>query len=191
MSLPSMSSIGGGGIFGGGSSGKSDVQKVNQDSLLSAAKAGDGSAPPSIGGDAGGCPRFVVGARDATLTIYEQGRVGDGLAIMHRGEITKTARECQFEGGRVTVKYGFAGRVLLGPKGKTASLVLPVNVMVVDAKRERLAATTVRVPVDVAIEKPIGYFSTTQTLTVPVPEGARPGDLEIQLGFDRNVPGAG
>jgi len=190
MSLPSMSSIGGS-VLGTSSTGKTDVQKVNQDQLLTAAKTGDGSAPPNIAAEAGGCPRFVVGQRDSTLTIYEQGRVGDGLAIIHRGEITKTARECQIEGGRVTIKYGFAGRVLLGPKGKPASLLLPVNVAVVDAKREKVASDAVKVPVDVALEKPIGYFSTVRTVTFALPEGSRPGEFEIQIGFDRNVPGAG
>ena len=76
--------------------------------------------------------------------------MGDGLAVMHRGEITKTARECQIEPGRVTVKYGFSGRVLLGPKGKAGRVTLPVNVFVTDAKREKIANEKVRVDVDVA-----------------------------------------
>ena len=72
------------------------------------------------------------------MTIYEPGKVGDGLAVMHRGEITKTARECQIEPGRITVKYGFSGRVLLGPKGKSGRVTLPLNVFVTDAKREKI-----------------------------------------------------
>ncbi len=67
------------------------------------------------------------------MTIYEQGRVGDGLAVMHRGEISKTARECHIEGNRITVKYGFSGRVLLGPKGRTGNVALPLQVFVADA----------------------------------------------------------
>lgn len=190
-SLPGLTSGIGSSVFGGGTPAKTEVRKVNEDQLLSAAKAGDGTSPPAIIAEAGGCPRFVVSQRDATLTIYEAGRVGDGLAILHRGEITKTARECQVEPGRVTVKYGFAGRVLLGPKGKTASVKMPITIVVVDAKREKIASDSVKLDVDVAVEKPIGYFSTVRTLTVPVREGSRPGELEIQIGFDRNVPGAG
>lgn len=190
-SLPGLSSGIGSSVFGTGSAGSSEVRKVNEDSLLSAAKSGDGAAPPTITGGSGGCPRFIVGQRDATLTIYEAGRLGDGLAIQHRGEITKTARECVVEQGRVTIRYGFAGRVLLGPKGKTTSVKLPINIVVVDAKRERIAADSVKVDVDVAIEKPIGYFSAVRSVTVPIPEGSRPGEFEIQIGFDRNVPGAG
>jgi len=180
-------------VFGGGASSapKSEVHKVSEDQLLSDAKAGDGSAPPAISNGSGGCPRFVVGDRDANVTIYEPGRVGDGLAILHRGEITKTARECQSSPGQVTVRYGFSGRVLLGPKGKTGTIVLPVNVVVTDAKREKVAADALKVDVDVAVEKPIGYFSAVKSITIPVPEGSRPGELEIFVGFDRSIPGAG
>jgi hypothetical protein len=180
-------------VFGGGSAtpGKSDVQKVSEDQLLSAAKTGDGAAPAAIASDAGGCPRFVVGERDANLTIYEAGRVGDGLAIMHRGEITKTARECQIEPGKVTVRYGFSGRVLLGPKGKGGTIKLPVNVSVTDSKRAKVATDSLKVDVEVAVDKPIGYFSAVKAITIPVPEGSRPGEFEIFIGFDRAVPGAG
>ena len=183
-----------GSVFGGSSSqtaAKTDVLKVSEDQLLSAAKAGDGSAPAAISSEAGGCPRFVVSERDSNLTIYEAGRVGDGLAIMHRGEITKTARECQVEPGKVTVRYGFSGRVLLGPKGKGGNIKLPVTVSVTDSKRAKVATDTLKVDVDVAVDKPIGYFSAVKAITIPIPEGSRPGEFEIFIGFDRAVPGAG
>ena len=179
-------------VFGGGTpAAKSDVQKVSEDQLLSAAKSGDGTAPAAIAGDAGGCPRLAVGERDANLTIYEPGRVGDGLAILHRGEITKTARECQVEPGKVTIRYGFSGRVLLGPKGKTGTVILPVTITITDSKRLKIAGDALKVDVDIAVEKPIGYFSAVRAITIPVPEGSRPGEFEIFVGFDRAVPGAG
>lgn len=179
-------------VFGGGETApKTEVQKVSEEQLLSDAKAGTGAAPPAIGSDVGGCPRFVVGDRDSNVTVYEAGRVGDGLAIMHRGEITKTARECQSSPGQVTVRYGFSGRVLLGPKGKTGTVSLPVKVVVTDAKRAKVVSDSLKVDVDVAVEKPIGYFSAVKSITIPVPEGSRPGEFEVFVGFDRMVPGAG
>ena len=138
-----------------------------------------------------GCPRFQVWSRDGYLTIYEKGRIGDGLAVMHRGEITKTARECQIELGRVTVKYGFSGRVLLGPKGRAGFIAMPLTVFVTDAKREKVVTAQVKIDVDVSLDKPIGYFSIVRSVTFAVPEGSRPGEFEVYVGFDRNVPGAG
>jgi hypothetical protein len=145
-----------------------------------------------IGGEvAHGCPRFQVWSRDGYVTIYEPGRAGDGLAVMHRGEITKTARECQIEPGRITVKYGFSGRVLLGPKGKSGNVSLPLTVFVTDAKRERIATDKVKIDVQVVLDKPIGYFSVVRTVTFAMPEGSRPAEYEVYVGFDRSAPGAG
>lgn len=194
--LSSLSGLGSG-IFGGGSSATPEVTAdaaggVNEAQLLTAAKA-ESSATGSLAGDDinAGCPKIVVGARDNNLTIYEAGRAGDGLAIVHRSEITKTARECQIEPGRVTVKYGFSGRVLLGPRGKSGPVSLPINVTVTDAKRAKVMNGKVKIDTSLAIENPIGFFSTVQTVTINIPEGSRPGEFEINLGFDRTVPGAG
>jgi hypothetical protein len=181
----------GGGWFGSGKATQADAGSVDQDQLLAAAKTETGSLG-SIGGEvAFGCPRFQVWARDGYMTMYEAGHVGDGLAVMHRGEITKTARECNVEPGRVTVKYGFSGRILLGQKGRTGRVSLPVNIFVTDAKRQKISTDSVRVNVDVALDNPIGYFSVVRSVTFDIPEGTRPGEYEVYVGFDRTVPGAG
>jgi hypothetical protein len=188
--MSSLTSGIGGGWFGAKkSSSSSEVGSVNQEQLLAAAKSDGG---PIGGGEvAHGCPRFQVWARDGYVTIYEAGRVGDGLAVMHRGEITKTARECNIEPGRVTVRYGFSGRVLLGQKGKTGRVSFPVNVFVADSKREKIASDKLKVDVDMTLDNPIGYFSVVRSVTFNIPEGTRPGEFEVYVGFDRNVPGAG
>jgi hypothetical protein len=188
--MSSLTSGIGGGLFGGASAAKTDAQGVSDESLLTAAKSDspDGAASADI---TGGCPRFTVWSRDGQVTIYETGRVGDGLAVMHRGEITKTARECRLENNRVFIKYGFSGKVLLGPRGKTGNVQLPLTVFVTDAKRERVTQDAVRIDVPVALDKPIGYFSAVREVSFAVPEGARAGEFEVHVGFDRNIPGAG
>jgi hypothetical protein len=196
-SMSSLTSGIGGGWFGSQNKTgtNTEVGSVSQEQLLAAAKTDTTPATTASSGGAvllaHGCPRFQVWTRDGYVMIYEQGRVGDGLAVMHRGEITKTARECQIESGRMTVKVGFSGRVLLGPKGKTGSVSLPLNVFVTDAKRERIVNEKVKVDVDVSVDKPIGYFSAVRSLSFPIPEGARPAEFEVYVGFDRTVPGAG
>jgi hypothetical protein len=188
--MSSLTSGLGGGWFGGQDKTKTEVGAVSQDELLAAAKT-DAGATGSLGEVAHGCPRFQVWSREGFVTIYEPGRAGDGLAVMHRGEITKTARECSIEPGKITVKYGFSGRVLLGPKGKSGRVTLPLNVFVTDAKRERIATDKVKIDVDVVLDKPIGYFSVVRTVSFPIPEGSRPAEYEVYVGFDRGAPGAG
>lgn len=189
--MSSLTSGIGGSLFGSSSNIKTDSTGVSNESLLTAAKADQPDATAAAADLAGGCPRFTVWTRDGQVTIYEAGRTGDGLAVLHRGEITKTARECRQEGNRVTIKYGFSGKVLLGPRGKTGNVQLPLTVFVTDAKRERVAQDAVRIDVPVALDKPIGYFSAVREVTFTIPEGARPGEFEVHVGFDRNIPGAG
>lgn len=190
--MSSLTSGLGGGMFGSSSTSASSGD-VDKEALLTAAKAGDTSTTgsTSVGEIAAGCPRMVLASRDNNITFYEPGRTGDGLAIMHRGEITKTARECQIEPGRVTVKYGFSGRVLLGPRGKPGNITLPVNVTVTDSKRAPVTGQHMSVAVVVGADKPIGYFSAVQSVTFDIPEGSRPGEFEVTVGFDTKAAGAG
>ncbi len=180
----------GGSVFGGPSNAGADPAKVNDDELLAAAR-GEGTFTGALGEVTTNCPRVVMPSRDNNVTIYEAGRAGDALAVMHRGELTKTARECQIEGNRVTVKYGFSGRVLLGPKGRGGAIGLPVKIAVTDAKREAVRADNLNVETTVSLEKPIGYFSAVRTVSFDLPLGSRPGEYEINVTFDRNIPGAG
>ena len=190
--MSSLTSGIGGGMFGG-SSQNTEVSSVSEDQLLAAAKTSDPNATgsTSVGEVAAGCPRFIVAPHDNYITFYEEGHVGDGMSVTQRGEITKTARECQVEPGRVVVKYGFSGRVLLGPKGKPGNISLPVTVAVNDAKRATVASDNVKVDVDVGQDKPIAYFSTVRTITFPIPEGSRPGEFELVVGFNSKASGSG
>jgi hypothetical protein len=178
-------------VFGSSSSQAPASPAVSEEQLLSAAKTDVGSVGSAVGEVAHGCPRLSISPHGGHLTIYENGRAGDGLAIMHRGEITKTARECQIEPGRVTVRYGFSGRVLLGPRGHAGNVKLPINVTVTDAKRAKVTGDTVSVDATVAVDNPIGYFSTVRTVTFDIPEGTRPGEFEVFVGFDQGAQGAG
>ena len=92
-----------GGMFGG--SQRPESGTVSREQLLSAAKSDfrgpTGATPIKV---SHGCPRFQVWSRDNNVTIYETGRAGDQMAVMHRGEITQTARECSIAPGQVTVR---------------------------------------------------------------------------------------
>lgn len=191
--MSSLTSGLGGGMFGGGSSDNAQVSSVSEAQLLDAAKSGDPSSTGStlVADVDAGCPRLVIAPHDNYITFYEIGHVGDALAVAQRGEITKTARECQVEPGRVTVKYGFSGRVLLGPKGQPGNVVLPITVSVNDGKRTRITTDSVKLDVNLGLDKPISYFSTVRSLTFPIAEGTRPGEYQVIVGFDSKAPSSG
>ena len=176
--------------FRSGSSGNNWEATVTEERLLAAAKS-DNSGRVDLQTAGNNCPRFSVWPRDKRLTIYESGRAGDNSSVQHRGELTKTARECQIGGDRVTVKYGFAGRVLLGPRGKAGTLTLPLKVHVTDASRNLVRTEKMNVKVKIPQGMPVGYFSAVRQVSFAVKSGVPPGDYNVFVAFDRNAPGAG
>jgi hypothetical protein len=137
------------------------------------------------------CPQVVAWPHDRLLTIYAGGEVGNTQAIMHRGEITKLARQCQIYGTQVTVRYGLAGRVLLGPKGKPGQVTMPISIKVADADRKVLANEKASVSTIIPTENPVGYFSVVKEITFPISIGMRPEDYKVFVAFERTQAGAG
>ncbi len=179
-------------MLGDSSSSKAEVSQVTEEQLLSAAKADVDSLSTTTGGISHGCPKFLPWPNDKSRTVYETGSEAAGLlGVRHRGEITKTARECRVAGNSVTVRYGFSGRVLLGPKGTPGPITFPFSIFVTDSKREKVASDQLTVRVDMAPEKPIGYFSAVKEVTFNVAEGSRPGEYLVYVAFEQQKPGTG
>ena len=163
---------------------------VSEARLLEAAKS-DVSGEVSIEAAMTSCPQFKIWPRDRLLTIYDVGRAGDGLAIQYRGEITKTARECQIQPNHVSVKYGFAGRVLLGPRGRPGSVKMPIKVHITDQTRTIISTQKISIDVIIPADNPVGYFSAVRELSFTLPPGVPPGDFKLYIAFDRGTSGAG
>ena len=176
------------GMFGAQKKQEQRVAAVTREDLLLAAKANYGPGGVNVGQVAHGCPAFEIRSDGHETTVYEPGRAGDGLSVMHKGEITRTARECTIEPGRVTVRFGFSGRVLLGPRGQAGRVMLPVVVVVEDGNRAPVRQDTLQVGVDLTLESPIGYFSEVQTVTFDIPEGSRPGEFRLNVSFPPQLP---
>jgi hypothetical protein len=160
---------------------------ITEESMLTAARANSDS--PIEAAAANGCPPVQVEGGQRYVTIYEGNRVGDGNSVVHRAEITKTARECQATMGLVQVKYGIAGRVLLGPKGKPGTVTLPAVMQVLDKARNKVKSDPVSVTVTITRENPLSYFSIVRDVTIPVKDGTTAQDYTISIAFEKK-PGA-
>jgi hypothetical protein len=161
----------------------STASAVNEDRLLETAKADTGTDLPT--GASTHCPQVVAWPRDRLLTVYQPGHSGDQNSIVHRGEITKMARECQLYSDRVIVKYGFAGRVLLGPKGGPGSVTLGVNIRVDGVQQNTLATDKMTVTTTIPAGGPAGYFSMVREIAFPIVVGTRPEDYKVFVAFDQ------
>lgn len=179
-----------GGMFGGGKSTET-TQKVSEGNLLTAAQNNPNPGDQAdIAAQSGDCPSLSISQGDGSITFMAKGG-NDGLSVMHRGEITKTARECSPSiNGGLNVKFGFAGRVLLGPQGKPGTVTLPIKITVLDGGRTTVKTDLVKVPVSITPDQTTGYFSVVREVVVSLPPGASAKSYRVVVGFDRKVPGA-
>ena len=171
---------------GGGTSGFSSeclpdrLPTIDLPSLPSSeSAAATAPATTSVAGRASSCPKVVAWPNEKLRTVYQRGHDGDANFIVYRGEITKLSRECQLTGGRVLVKYGYAGRVLLGPKGHAGSYSLPVSVKATDAYKAQIARDRMTVRVTVPGNQTVGYFSMVRQISLPVRPGTRLEDYKV------------
>lgn len=161
---------------------------VTEANMLSAAQGG-----ADVSGSGSGCPSFSTAPDGAAITMRPPktpGLPGDMQTVMHRGEITQTARECAHGAKGVVVKYGFAGRVLLGPEGKPGTITLTVKLTIIDPTNRTIKTEPLKVAVTVAPGQTAGFFSFVREVVVPVTGGATPEMFKVYVGFDRSVPGA-
>ena len=125
------------------------------------------------------CPQVVAWPNERLRTIYQSGHDGDQMYVINRAEITKLSRECQVYGGQVVVKYGFAGRVLLGPKGGPGRVSIPVSVRAAGPSKQTLAKDRMTISATVPADNPVGYFSMVRQMSLPIQYGARLEDYKI------------
>jgi len=182
----------GSGVFGSSDDKPEEAEwqtEITEEAMLEAARD-DTSGRIDASGPASGCPRFKVWPADRHITVYEPRRVGERLAMRHRGSITKTARECQIDGSRVSVKLGFAGRVLMGPRGSDGAISLPANLYVTRADGTKIRTESVGVDVELTREDPVDFFSVVRTISFEAEPGSAPSSYKLFIAFDRSIPGA-
>ncbi|MHA1516989.1 MAG: hypothetical protein ACTSYK_00135 [Alphaproteobacteria bacterium] len=145
------------------------------------AEASIAAAPAAMpaNGKSTSCPQVVAWPNERLRTIYQSGHDGDQMYVVNRAEITKLSRECQVYGGQVVVKYGFAGRVLLGPKGRPGRVSIPVSVRAAGPSKQTLATDTMKISATVPANNPVGYFSMVRQMSLPIQYGARLEDYKI------------
>jgi len=182
----------GGGVFGSSEDEPQEADwsaTITEEGMLEAARS-DTSGRIDASGPASGCPRFKIWPADRHVTVYEPGRVGERLAMRHRGSITKVARECQINGPQVSVKYGFAGRVLMGPRGTDGMVELPVNLYLTREDGSKIRTERIAVEVELRRENPVDYFSVVRTISFEAEPGTAPSSYKLFVAFDREMPGA-
>lgn len=176
--------------FSGGIFGSGDKDKETTASIADGEQQAAVNTAPSGNSGPAGCPNFEIATGQRTMLVHAQGGEGDDLSVMYRGEITEIARQCApSASGGLAVKYGFSGRVLLGPKGQPGTFTLPAKLTVLDQSKQLVASEKVQVVVTVPANQTAGSFSEVRETVVPLPAGASAKSYRLYVAFDKDAGG--
>ena len=132
-----------------------------------------------------GCP--TIGILDGTQVqrVMAPGATGnEGLRYQY--SLHDVGRECSLSSGRIGVKVGANGRVLLGPVGAAGRFDVPLRVVVFsDADQKPVQSKLFRVPATVAGgQSSVPFEFVSEMIDVPVAAGRTAADYSIKVGID-------
>jgi len=130
--------------------------------------------------ESGYCPPITIRPGTEALVVFATGDKTNEN-VRYQESITRTARECRYPGGQLTVKIGVAGRVAAGPKGAAGKVVVPVRIAV--TKGETVAYSELQ-KIEVNLTAPELATDFAKVVNVNVPSGPNDRDVSIFVGFD-------
>jgi hypothetical protein len=132
------------------------------------------------------CPEVKIRAGASTYAVAAPGKQPVGNDLRFQATITKTARECQINGGQITVRVGIQGRVIAGPAGAPSSIQIPLRVAVVQGGVSEKTITTKAYQTTVTLTESGSdpFTLVTDDLVYPAPSVAVGDTYVFYIGFD-------
>ena len=127
------------------------------------------------------CPPIKVRAGGEALFKYTDNSRPDPRQLNYQAIIDKQSRNCVVSNGKITVKMGVVGRLLLGPAGNISDATLPLRFAV---ERDGVAVFSEKYEIPVAITPPdqSGEFvKVVEGVEIPYLTGDQ---ITIWVGFD-------
>lgn len=141
--------------------------------------------PPPTPEAPSGCPTIAVLDGTQAQRVMAPGATGNE-GLRYQFAIYNVGRECTRSGGRIGLKVGADGRVLLGPVGAPGHFDVPIRVVVFDeAAQKPIESKLYRVPVNIpggGSAAPFQFVSDTIGITIPGNRSA--ADYSIKVGLD-------
>jgi hypothetical protein len=134
------------------------------------------------------CPQIEVQDGTAAVRVYS-GAEQSNANLRYQFSLGDTARECQVADGKLNIKVGVAGRVLIGPAGAPSTFTVPVRVVI---RRESDLQPAVSQLYRVAATIAAGQAETDFTvvsdpLGVPFLHADADRDYTVIVGFDQGA----
>jgi hypothetical protein len=168
-----------GNMFGGGAAAPSTTQSTLQNSSATPADmAAQSAALPAIATE---CPPIKVADGGNALFKYTNPKQPNPRELNWQAVIDNQSRNCVVSNGKITIKMGAVGRLLLGPAGSTQSTELPLRFMV---ERDGVSLFSERYNIPVAINAPAqsaDFVKVVENVEIPYIGGEK---ITIWVGFD-------
>lgn len=188
-----LSGCGGGSMFGGSSSsgsastGSSFGSRFSQLFGSKSQEASTSSTPSSQATENSelSCPSVAIRFGASTLAVGVPGKPASGNDLRYQGSITRTARDCNLQGGQITARIGIMGRIIAGPAGAPATVDVPMRVAVVQEGAPEKVIVTKAFRTTVTMEGDNTEFSlVAEDVVYPTPTEAANDKYIFYVGFD-------
>ena len=151
--------------------------------------AQEGATPePSPNVDQSGlfCPEVRIRPGASTYAVAAPGKQPIGNDLKFQAIITKTARDCQINGGEITARIGIQGRVIAGPSGAPASVQVPLRVAVVQGgvSEKTIATKAYQTTVSMSETGSEPFTLVADDVVYPAPPVAIGDTYIFYIGFD-------
>ena len=132
------------------------------------------------------CPAVSIRAGASTYQVAAPGKQPVGNDLRFQATITRTARDCTYNGGEITARIGIQGRVIAGPAGAPSSVEIPIRVAVVQAgvQEKTIATKAYRTSVSMSEDGSVPFTLVAEDLVYPAPPGAVGDSYVFYIGFD-------
>jgi len=146
------------------------------------------SAPADGQMETGGltCPDVKVRAGASTYAVGLPGKTAVGSDLRYQATITRTARDCNLNGGQITARIGIQGRVIVGPAGAPASVEIPLRVAVVQGgvNEKTITTTVVRTTVSMGEGLSVPFSVVAEDVVYPAVSPDINDLYVFYIGFD-------
>jgi hypothetical protein len=147
-----------------------------------------GADAPKVEQDTGDltCPDVKIRAGASTYAVGAPGKQPVGNDLRFQVSISKTARECNLNGGVITARIGIQGRVIAGPAGAPSSVQVPIRVAVVQGgiSEKTIATKAYQTTVNMSETGSEPFTLVAEDLVYPVPTGGTGDSYIFYIGFD-------
>src|SRR6202022_470674 len=132
------------------------------------------------------CPPVSIRAGASTYAVAAPGKQPVGNDLRFQATSTKTARDCNLNGGEITARIGIQGRVIAGPAGAPSTVEIPLRVAVVQGgvQEKTIATKTYQTTVSMSEDASEPFTLVAEGLIYPVPSGDTGDDYIFYIGFD-------